>query len=194
MPLVSDCIDSGLDVAAEALEEQLGLAIKESGDAASLPRCAARRRARATGGAADPHVRCGFRGCRPVRPLSNFDYGFQPSIERSTIETLGTCAWIRERANVLFQGPPGVGKTHLAIALGNAGRGERFQRRLLPPGGAARGDAPRRGDRSFATASAQVHQRRSRHHRRGRLRADEPSGRQPALSGWSATGTAAAAS
>ncbi|MGH7566211.1 MAG: IS21-like element helper ATPase IstB, partial [Gemmatimonadota bacterium] len=43
---------------------------------------------------------------------------FQPSLERSRIETLATCAWIRERETLLLQGPPGVGKTHLGVALG----------------------------------------------------------------------------
>jgi DNA replication protein DnaC len=50
--------------------------------------------------------------------LANFDFAFQPSVERSRIETLGTCAWIRESHNLLLQGPPGVGKSHLAVSLG----------------------------------------------------------------------------
>ena len=44
--------------------------------------------------------------------LGGFDWSFQPSIERKQVETLATCAYIREHATVLLQGPPGVGKTH----------------------------------------------------------------------------------
>jgi DNA replication protein DnaC len=50
--------------------------------------------------------------------LGNFDFAFQPSVEKSRLETLATCAWIREHETLLIQGPPGTGKSHLAISLG----------------------------------------------------------------------------
>ncbi len=57
-------------------------------------------------------------GLPPGQTLGSFDFGFQPSMEKSRIETLATCAWIREHATTLIAGPPGTGKTHIAIALG----------------------------------------------------------------------------
>ena len=55
----------------------------------------------------------------PTGPtITNFDFAFQPSVSRSQIETLSTCQWIRDCQGLLIQGAPGVGKSHLAIALG----------------------------------------------------------------------------
>lgn len=50
--------------------------------------------------------------------LENFDFAFQPAIERSRIDALAACAWVRNAETVLIQGPPGVGKTHLCVSLG----------------------------------------------------------------------------
>jgi len=55
----------------------------------------------------------------PVRKtLQEFDLEFQPSIERKVIEDLATLRFVHNAENVVLLGPPGVGKTHLAIALG----------------------------------------------------------------------------
>ena len=61
-----------------------------------------------------------FSGLPWIKRLSEFDFAFQPSIDRTLIEELGTGRFMDEGRNVIFQGPPGVGKTHLAIALGLA--------------------------------------------------------------------------
>ena len=49
--------------------------------------------------------------------LEDFDFAFQPSIDKRQVEELGTLAFVAREENVILLGPPGVGKTHLAVGL-----------------------------------------------------------------------------
>jgi len=52
-----------------------------------------------------------------TKSLDDFDYAFQPSINRRKVEELANLRFIDNKENVLFLGPPGVGKTHLATGF-----------------------------------------------------------------------------
>ena len=48
------------------------------------------------------------------RSLEQFDFGFQPSVDKRQVRELASMAFVSDAANLLLLGPPGVGKTHLA--------------------------------------------------------------------------------
>jgi len=52
-----------------------------------------------------------------VKTLEDFDFSFAPSLDRTRVQALASLDFVRRQENVLLLGPPGVGKTHLAIAL-----------------------------------------------------------------------------
>ena len=53
-----------------------------------------------------------------LKRLEDFDFALQPSIDRRLVDELATGRYLQEGRNLVLLGPPGVGKTHLAIALG----------------------------------------------------------------------------
>ena len=91
-------VDSGAVTASEAIEQVLGAQI------------ALRNNRR---------LQAAMRSSRlpTVKTLAQFDFTFQPSIKREQIESLHELGFLDRRENVIQLGPPGVGKTHLAISL-----------------------------------------------------------------------------
>jgi DNA replication protein DnaC len=56
----------------------------------------------------------------PDKGLDNFDFTFNPKMNRSLVFDLATCAFVARREDALFLGPGGTGKSHLAQAIGQA--------------------------------------------------------------------------
>lgn len=55
-----------------------------------------------------------------TRTLADFDFGFNPKIPAATIRDLATCRFVERKESVILCGPVGVGKSHIAQALGHA--------------------------------------------------------------------------
>ena len=49
--------------------------------------------------------------------IEDFDFSFQPSIDRRVINDFATCQFIGQKKNIIFLGEPGVGKSHLSVAI-----------------------------------------------------------------------------
>jgi DNA replication protein DnaC len=52
------------------------------------------------------------------KTIDEFDFDFQQTVDKRQIRELAAMSFVSEAANVIFLGPPGVGKTHLAVGLG----------------------------------------------------------------------------
>jgi DNA replication protein DnaC len=62
-----------------------------------------------------------------AKRLEDFSFGRVKGITKRQVDELAECGWVERHENVLFFGPPGLGKTHLAIALGHKAVGRGFK-------------------------------------------------------------------
>ncbi|MFI3209374.1 MAG: IS21-like element helper ATPase IstB [Eubacteriales bacterium] len=61
-----------------------------------------------------------------LKEIKDFDFGFQPSIDKTKIMDLMTLRFIENSENIIFCGTPGVGKTNLSVSIGIAAATQRY--------------------------------------------------------------------
>jgi DNA replication protein DnaC len=81
--------------------------------------------------------------------LEDFEFAFQPSLNKRQVTELAGCAFVERVENVVLLGPPGVGKTHLAIALGLEAAGRRYSVKFTTAARMVSSLAEARGSGSF---------------------------------------------
>jgi DNA replication protein DnaC len=81
------------------------------------------------------------------KELDGFDFGAIPRLNKKRILDLSRCAWVEGRENLVMVGPPGVGKTHLAVALGREACRRGLQVRFFTAVGLATAYAEAREER-----------------------------------------------
>ena len=91
------------------------------------------------------------------RTIDEFDFEFQPTVDRKLIEDLATLRFIDENRPILFLGQPGCGKTHLAIALATARGRSRLPRLLHHRRSHVRHAHPRRTRREPSHEAQDLH-------------------------------------
>jgi DNA replication protein DnaC len=107
----------GLEQAATILEEALRRAIRDKSDYLTFVQTLldyerAQRQQR------NLEVRTKLAHLPYRKTLEEFDFSFQPSIDERMVRELATMTFVGRQENVILLGPPGVGKSHLAVALG----------------------------------------------------------------------------
>jgi IstB-like ATP binding protein len=81
-----------------------------------------------------------------VKGLDAFDFIYQPSLDKKQVQTLASCHFVEHGQNLVIRGPPGVGKSHLAVGLGLKAIEHGYRGfsprppRLSPPSPAGTGD------------------------------------------------------
>jgi len=110
-------VDLGFSFVPERLGELVSTAVQEESSLTSFLETLLRTEHEAR---EERRIRTGLKlsGLPQGKTLASFDYAFQPGIDRGKVELLSTCEFARRRENILLLGAPGVGKTHLAAALG----------------------------------------------------------------------------